>query len=59
LRRRFGNELPAILITADRNLDVRSAARVHNIQVLYKPIKPASLRALLAQWQVQRVAAAE
>ncbi len=59
LRRQFGNDLPAILITADRNPDVRTAARVHNIQMLYKPIKPASLRALLAQWQVQRVAAAE
>jgi CheY-like chemotaxis protein len=59
LRRRFGAELPAILITADRHPDVRTAARAHNIQVLYKPIKPASLRALLAQWRVQRVAAAE
>ena len=59
LRRRFGTDLPAILITADRNPEVRAAARANDIQVLYKPIKPASLRALLAQWQVQRVAAAE
>jgi Na+/proline symporter/signal transduction histidine kinase/CheY-like chemotaxis protein len=59
LRRRFGSDLPAILITADRNPDVRAAARAGNIQVLHKPIKPASLRALLAQWQVQRAAAAE
>jgi signal transduction histidine kinase len=59
LRRRFGADLPSILITADRDPDLRTAARVHNIQVLYKPIKPASLRALLAQWQVQRAAAAE
>jgi hypothetical protein len=27
--------------------------------VLHKPIKPAALRALLAQWRVLRVAAAE
>jgi hypothetical protein len=38
---------------------VRSAARARHIQILHKPIKPASLRALLAQWQVQRAAAAE
>jgi CheY-like chemotaxis protein len=59
LRRQIGPTLPAILITADRNPDVRMEARMHNIQVLYKPIKPAALRASLAQWQVQRVAAAE
>ncbi len=58
LRRRFGSDLPAILITADRNPEVRAAARSNNIQVLHKPIKPASLRALLAQWQVQRGEAA-
>src|SRR5262249_2876739 len=49
LRRQFGSDLPAILITADRNPDVHAMARRHNIQVLHKPIKPASLRALLAQ----------
>jgi Na+/proline symporter/CheY-like chemotaxis protein len=50
-------ELPAILITADRSAGVREAARLQNIQVLYKPIKPAALRALLAQWRFHRVAA--
>jgi signal transduction histidine kinase/PAS domain-containing protein len=59
LRRRFGADLPAILITADRNPDVRNTARAAHIQVLHKPIKPASLRALIAQWQVRRAAAAE
>jgi hypothetical protein len=38
---------------------VRDAARTHDIQVLSKPLKPAALRALMAQWRVQRVAAAE
>jgi Na+/proline symporter/signal transduction histidine kinase len=57
LRRTCAAELPAILITADRGAGVRTAARLQNIQVLYKPIKPAALRALLAQWRVQRVAA--
>jgi CheY-like chemotaxis protein len=59
LRRRFGEDLPAILITADRSPAVREAARRHNVQVLNKPVKPAALRALLAQCRVQRVAAAE
>jgi signal transduction histidine kinase len=59
LRRRFGAELTAILITADRSRRVREDARANDIQVLNKPLKPAALRALLTQWRVQRVAAAE
>jgi CheY-like chemotaxis protein len=59
LRRRFGSDMPAILITADRSPRVRDEAREHGIQVLHKPLKPAALRALLAQWRVKRVAAAE
>jgi Na+/proline symporter/signal transduction histidine kinase len=52
-------DLPAILITADRSPAVREQARAEGIQVLNKPIKPAALRALLAQWRMLRVAAAE
>jgi Na+/proline symporter/signal transduction histidine kinase/CheY-like chemotaxis protein len=59
LRRRFGADLTAILITADRSPRVRDAARANAIQVLNKPLKPAALRASLTQWRVQRVAAAE
>jgi CheY-like chemotaxis protein len=58
LRRRFG-DLPAILITADRSPDVRELARSEGVQILHKPLKPAALRALLAQWRILRVAAAE
>lgn len=57
LRSRFGRELPAILITADRSPQVREQARERGIQVLNKPVKPAALRALLMQWRVQRIAA--
>ncbi|MGZ8387227.1 MAG: PAS domain-containing hybrid sensor histidine kinase/response regulator [Rhodoplanes sp.] len=57
LRRRFGADLPAILITGDRTQEVREAARACDIQVLNKPVKPAQLRAQLAQWQAQHVAA--
>ncbi|HLA21201.1 MAG TPA: PAS domain-containing hybrid sensor histidine kinase/response regulator [Pseudolabrys sp.] len=58
LRAHYG-DLPAILLTADRSPVVREQARAQGIQVLHKPIKPAALRALLAQWRVLRVAAAE
>jgi CheY-like chemotaxis protein len=59
LRQRLGADLPAILITADRSPRVRDEARGEAVQVLNKPLKPAALRALLAQWRMQRVAAAE
>jgi len=59
LRQTFGAELPAILVTADRTAGVREAAHAHRIQVVNKPVKPAALRALLAQWRIQQVAAAE
>jgi len=59
IRRRFGDNIPAILITADRSPAVRAAAREENIAVLNKPVKPASLRALLGQWRTQQVLAAE
>jgi len=59
IRRRFGETIPAILITADRSPHVRAAAREENIAVLNKPLKPASLRALLGQWRIQQMIAAE
>jgi Na+/proline symporter/signal transduction histidine kinase/CheY-like chemotaxis protein len=59
IRRRFGDNIPAILITADRSPHVRAAARDENIAVLNKPVKPASLRALLGQWRSQQMVAAE
>src|SRR5438067_378730 len=59
IRRRFGENIPAILITADRSPHVRAAAREENVTVLNKPVKPASLRALLGQWRSQQMVAAE
>jgi Na+/proline symporter/signal transduction histidine kinase/CheY-like chemotaxis protein len=58
IRRRFGDNIPAILITADRSPHVRTAAREENIAVLNKPVKPASLRALIGQWRTQQMVAA-
>jgi len=57
LRRRLSCDLPAILITADRSLHVREEAQAEGAHLLHKPLKPASLRALITQWRVQRVAA--
>jgi Na+/proline symporter/signal transduction histidine kinase len=59
IRKKFGEAIPAILITADRSPHVRAAAREENIAVLNKPVKPASLRALLGQWRAQQMVAAE
>ncbi|MGP0092564.1 MAG: NahK/ErcS family hybrid sensor histidine kinase/response regulator [Xanthobacteraceae bacterium] len=59
LRQRFGPDMPAILITADQDPRLRTQARARGIAVLSKPVKPAALRALLAQWRAQRVVAAE
>jgi len=57
LRQEIGDELPAALITADRSQPVNDAARARNIQVLHKPLRPAMLRAFIAQWRVVRPAA--
>ncbi len=59
LRGRFGSDLPAILITADRTPRVRDEARARDVPILNKPVKPAALRALLAQWRIQHATAAE
>ncbi len=57
LRERFGRNLSAILITADRTPKVRDEARGRGVPILNKPVKPAALRALLAQWRLQNIAA--
>jgi CheY-like chemotaxis protein len=57
LRKTLDSGIPAALITADRSPSVRDEARAKNIQVFNKPLKPAALRAFLAQWRVARPAA--
>ena len=57
LRRRLLRHIPAIVITADRSAYVREEAARESAHLINKPIKPASLRALMTQWHVQRVAA--
>ena len=48
LRRKFGKELPAGLITADRSSELRAEAQRLNVMFLNKPVKPAALRATLS-----------
>ncbi|MCJ8142797.1 hybrid sensor histidine kinase/response regulator [Ancylobacter sp. A5.8] len=57
LRWKLGQSLPAALITADRSRRVRDTARETEMEVLNKPVRPAALRALLAQWRAMRIAA--
>jgi CheY-like chemotaxis protein len=57
LRARLGEVVPAALITADRSPQVRDGARAKDIPLMHKPLKPAALRAFLAQWRVARPAA--
>jgi Na+/proline symporter/signal transduction histidine kinase len=59
LRRRYGADLTAILITADRSPAVREEARVHDVLLLNKPVKPAALRALMTQVRLKQAVAAE
>ena len=56
LRAALAADIPAVLLTADRSPDVRDAAAAQRVQVLNKPLKPASLRALLTQWRGRQAA---
>ncbi len=56
LRARWGERLPAILVTADRSNEVRAAAEEIEVTVVNKPVKPAVLRTLMTR--VRRVAQA-
>jgi len=59
MRQRFGSDLPALLITADRSPEVRAEAEKHGIGLQQKPVRPAALRAYLAQVSNLKRAAAE
>lgn len=47
MRAAWGRIVPAALVTADRDPTLRPRARALQIELLHKPVKPASLRALL------------
>ena len=49
LRKQSGSDIPAILLTADRSKLVREHTQAEGISLLHKPVKPASLRAVIMQ----------
>ncbi|MDH3196543.1 MAG: PAS-domain containing protein, partial [Hyphomicrobiales bacterium] len=57
IRWKLGDHIPAVLITADRSSEVAAVAKKAGMRILHKPLKPAALRALLAQLNVSRPAA--
>ncbi|MHA1545280.1 MAG: hybrid sensor histidine kinase/response regulator, partial [Alphaproteobacteria bacterium] len=57
LRAHAGADLPAILVTADRSQLIKARAKQSGLAMLHKPIKPAALRALMAQTRLHRSAA--
>ncbi len=59
MRARFGDQITAIVITADRSAELRAEAEHSGLHLINKPLKPAALRALLSQIVVGRKQAAE
>jgi Na+/proline symporter/signal transduction histidine kinase len=57
LRAKFGQNLPAGLITADRSSELRAEAQRLDVTFLNKPVKPAALRATLMAHQPAKAAA--
>ena len=47
IRSRRGSPLPALIITADRSMEVHDAVANQGLSLLTKPVKPAKLRALI------------
>ena len=57
LRWRLGPSVPAALVTANRSPSLKEEAAQRGLTVLFKPVKPAALRAFLAQQRTTRNAA--
>ena len=57
LRSKFDESLPAVLVTADRSEEIKARAIKIGLPILHKPIKPAALRAVIAQERISREAA--
>lgn len=57
VRKSLGYVVPAVIITADRSPEVQERIRDAGLQVLRKPLKPAALRAIMAQATIRSAAA--
>ena len=51
LRSRYGRDMQALLLTADRSEELKATAGRMEVGVLNKPIKPAALRAMLSRYR--------
>ncbi|ALG74997.1 histidine kinase [Azospirillum thiophilum] len=49
LRETLGGDIPAAVVTADRDASVREDIEAAGCRLLYKPVRPGALRALLGQ----------
>lgn len=54
IRAKFGPDLPAAVITADRTDAVKDSVAQAGCRILYKPVKPGALRALLSHMMAER-----
>ena len=57
IRKEMGYEVPAVVITADRSPEVEQLIRDEGLQLLRKPLRPAALRAVMAQSRIRQAAA--
>ncbi len=57
VRRELGLDVPAVVITADRSREVQETVLAEGLQLLRKPLRPASLRAVMAQSRIRQAAA--
>ncbi|MDA7946778.1 MAG: hybrid sensor histidine kinase/response regulator [Hyphomicrobiaceae bacterium] len=57
VRKELGYDVPAVVITADRSREVQELVRAEGLQLLRKPLRPASLRAVMAQSRIRQAAA--
>jgi signal transduction histidine kinase len=56
LRDACGNDLPAVVITADHSAEIADKARHAGCEILLKPVKPAELRALMRHLVARKAA---
>lgn len=47
LKKAIGHDIPALLITGDTSKEVRNEARIHGLDIVHKPVKPARLRTII------------
>ena len=57
VRREMKYDIPAVIITADRSREVQDLIRDEGFQLLRKPLRPAALRAVMAQSRIRQAAA--